>query len=156
RVCAQAACPETAKDERRPRMMRKQQLCAEPLESRLVPTTFSLHQGGNLQNAIDAAQPGDTILLDAGATFTGPITLDAKKGPNKWITIQSNTAGGNNFPGSNVRVGPGNASSMAKILAPSFYPAIQTQPGASNYYLRGLEILPIDAGAIIDTLVTLG
>src|SRR5436309_3836418 len=96
-------------------MMRKQQLCAELLESRLVPTTFSLHQGGNLQSAIDAAQPGDTIVLDAGATFTGPITLEAKKGPNRLITIQSNTVGTNSFPGSNVRVGPSNAASMAKI-----------------------------------------
>jgi hypothetical protein len=137
-------------------MMRTRRLCAELLESRLVPSTYYLHQGGNLQSTIDAAQPGDSILLDAGATFTGPITLDAKviHGPNKlWITIATN-----NFPLSNgVRVSPSNAPSMAKILSPGFNaPAIQTEPGASNYCLRGLEILPVSSSAVVDTLVTLG
>src|SRR5947209_16997255 len=95
-------------------MRSRRQLRAERLESRLVPTTYNLHQGANLQQTIDAAQPGDSILLDAGATF-GPITLDAKSNPQKqWITIQTNL-----FPlSSGVRVGPGNASSMAQILSP--------------------------------------
>ena len=34
----------------------------------------------NLQPAIDAAQPGDTILLRAGETFIGNYTLKAKSG----------------------------------------------------------------------------
>src|SRR5437016_3059129 len=37
--------------------------------------TISVSAGGNLQNALDAAQPGDVISLQAGATFTGPFTL---------------------------------------------------------------------------------
>ena len=38
------------------------------------------HQGGDLQAAINAALPGDSILLQAGATFTGNFTLPAKTG----------------------------------------------------------------------------
>jgi hypothetical protein len=105
-----------------------------------------------LQSTIDSAVPGDTILLDAGATFMGPITLDAKPNrSNLWITIQ--TTG---WVSSATRVGPNNAASMANVCAPYFYPAIQTQATASDYLLRGLNIFPVDATANFDTLVTIG
>ena len=41
---------------------------------------IQVHSGGNLQAAINAAQPGDEIVLDAGAVFTGPITLAQQDG----------------------------------------------------------------------------
>src|ERR1051325_3865746 len=44
--------------------------------------------GGDLQAALDSAQPGDTIVLEAGATFAGPFQLPAKSGDD-WIYIQS-------------------------------------------------------------------
>jgi len=37
--------------------------------------TLTVNAGGNLQAAIDAAHPGDTIVLQAGATFDGPFKL---------------------------------------------------------------------------------
>ena len=36
---------------------------------------ISVNAGGNLQTAIDQANPGDVIELQAGATFTGNFTL---------------------------------------------------------------------------------
>src|SRR5438876_10664025 len=36
--------------------------------------------GGDFQAALNAAQPGDVITLQAGATFTGPFTLPNKTG----------------------------------------------------------------------------
>ena len=33
--------------------------------------TLTVNAGGNLQAALNAAQPGDVILLEAGATFSG-------------------------------------------------------------------------------------
>jgi hypothetical protein len=135
-------------------MMRRRRLHAEPLETRLVPSTYYLHQGANLQRAIDGAHPGDFILLDAGATYMGTITLWAKANPLKLpLTIATNL-----FPLSpGVRVGPNDASAMAQILSPGFgLPAIQTQPGASFYTFRGLNILPINSSAQVDTLVTIG
>lgn len=36
--------------------------------------------GGDLQAALDQAQPGDIIELEAGATFTGSFTLRNKTG----------------------------------------------------------------------------
>src|SRR5690349_21291032 len=44
--------------------------------------------GGNLQVAINAAQPGDTIVLEPSATYVGAFTLPPKSGTGV-ITIQS-------------------------------------------------------------------
>src|SRR3954447_8429264 len=44
--------------------------------------------GGDLQSAFNRAQPGDSILLEPGATFTGNFELPAKLG-NSWIYIQT-------------------------------------------------------------------
>ena len=50
--------------------------------------TLVVPAGGNLQAAINGAAAGDTIVLDAGATYTGPFTLPAKSG-DSYTTIQS-------------------------------------------------------------------
>src|SRR6187455_1046082 len=54
--------------------------------------TITVPVGGNLQSAINAAQPGDTIILEAGAVYMGPITLPVKSGTD-YITIQSSRVG---------------------------------------------------------------
>ena len=61
---------------------------APELPRRLVDTTLvapsgrtiAVAAGGNFQGALNAAQPGDVITLQAGATFTGPFALPAKPG----------------------------------------------------------------------------
>ena len=46
--------------------------------------------GGNLQQALNAVQPGGTIRLAAGATYVGSFTLPAKGGA-AYILITTNT-----------------------------------------------------------------
>ena len=41
-------------------------------------STVTVNAGDNLQAALDAAQPGQTLLLPAGATFTGNFVLPKK------------------------------------------------------------------------------
>ena len=41
-------------------------------------TVIVVPAGGNLQSAINLAQCGDTIILEAGATYTGNFNLTAK------------------------------------------------------------------------------
>jgi hypothetical protein len=91
--------------------------------------------GGNLQQAIDAAQPGDTITLDPGAVYTGNFILPNKTG-NEFVTIT--TAGADPLEGS--RITPQDASWLAKIVAPNDSPAISTAPGAHHYRLKNLEL----------------
>src|ERR1041385_4988669 len=64
--------------------------------------TLTVPAGGNLQSALNAAQPGDTIVLDAGAVYAGDFVLPNKSG-SSYITIQSSRVG--ELP-DGVRVGP--------------------------------------------------
>src|SRR5713101_2202302 len=50
--------------------------------------TISLRAGADLQAALNSAQPGDTITLEAGAVFRGNFTLPKKQGSD-WIVIRS-------------------------------------------------------------------
>jgi len=108
--------------------------------------------GGDLQAAIDTAQPGDTIALDAGATYRGPFRLPKKEGSG-WIVITS--ANGRGLPRPGQRVGPSHAKAMAKLVAASGDAVVDTDPGAHHYRLIGLEIAPAD-GVFLRALVQIG
>src|SRR5512138_1961041 len=49
--------------------------------------------GGDLQAALNQAQPGDQIVLQAGAVFTGNFMLPAKTG-NDWIVLRTSNLSG--------------------------------------------------------------
>jgi hypothetical protein len=106
--------------------------------------------GGDLQQAIDAAQPGDTITLEPGALYTGNFVLRNKTG-NGWITIT--TAGADPLEGS--RITPATAASLAKIMAPNDSPAISTAAAAHHYRLTDLELY-VAAGVYTFRLIALG
>src|SRR5918994_1601116 len=103
----------------------------------------------NLQPAIDAAQPGDTILLRAGQTFIGNYILKAKSGTAEMV-IRSD-APATSLPAAGVRLVPsgrtgGNTSlsALARLRGQgSTYrstPVIRTANGAHHYRLQFLEI----------------
>jgi len=100
-------------------------------------STISVGAGGNLQAAINGAQPGDTIALQPGATFTGNFTLPFKAG-DAWITIR--TAGDAGLPADGGRISPANAGALAKIRQGSGAPAIQTAVGAHHWRLALVEV----------------
>ncbi|PWT82792.1 MAG: hypothetical protein C5B44_01595 [Acidobacteria bacterium] len=112
-----------------------------------------LKRGGDLQSAINSAEPGDTIVLEAGATYTGTILLPEKKG-NAYITIRSSEL--SRLP-EGQRVSPAQASLMPKIVSPGKgSPALQTARAAHHYRLIGLEIMPADEKSFAYTLIWLG
>ncbi|MBX4189033.1 hypothetical protein KW785_00370 [Candidatus Parcubacteria bacterium] len=100
--------------------------------------TINVTSGGNLQAALDTAQPGDTIVLQAGATYTGNFVLRNKSNPNnQWIVIKSNGA----LPPEGRRVKPTDASQLAKIQTGQNYSwTLDTEAGANYYRLIGLEV----------------
>src|SRR5262245_34925254 len=104
----------------------------------VAPTgvTRPVSAGGDLQAALNAAQPGDLIVLQAGATFTGNFTLP-NKGGSGWIYVQSSAYSSLPTPG--TRVAPSNASLMPKIVSPNVNsPAITTADGAHHFRFVGI------------------
>jgi hypothetical protein len=109
----------------------------------VAPTgrTIAVTAGQDFQAALNTAQPGDVITLQAGATFTGNFTL-----PNKswngtgspWIVIRSSTADAN-LPPAGTRISPGYSAVMPKIVTPNSEPAIQTAAAAHHYRFIGVE-----------------
>ncbi|MEP6900844.1 MAG: hypothetical protein ABJA66_03780 [Actinomycetota bacterium] len=116
-------------------------------------STIYVKAGGNLQSAIDRANLGDTIILQAGAPFVGSFVLPNKAG-SEFITIQSSEL--TKLPQDGVRVSPNDAALMPKILSIGIgEPAIKTAPNAHHYRFVGIEFAPNNADYIYN-LVALG
>ena len=113
---------------------------------------INVPSGGDFQAALNSAQPGDTITLAAGATYTGPFTLPAKSGAG-WIYIQSSAL--SSLPAPGTRVSPAQAGLMPKLLGPGNSNAIRTDSQAHNYRFVGIEVSP-SPGAQQHTLIYLG
>jgi len=112
------------------------------LETRYaLPTagrTITVNAGGDLQAALNSANPGDVIVLQAGTTFTGNFTLPNKTTGSGWIYIQSSAC--SQLPPPGTRVSPAQAYLMPKIVSPNTDPALTTATSAHHYRLVGLEI----------------
>jgi len=106
--------------------------------------------GGDLQAAVDKAESGDIIELQAGATYAGEIKL-----PNKpltdFVTIRSSEA--EKLP-TDVRVKPDQAGLMAKIVTKGGgKPAISAAHGANHYRFVGIEFTPTSADYIYNLVL---
>lgn len=91
------------------------------------------------KNALSAASLGDTILLEAGATFTGNFTLPVKSSGSGWIIIRTSTPD-NQLPAPGTRMTPAYASLLPKIVTANAVGAIQVALGSHHYRLIGLDI----------------
>ncbi len=121
----------------------------------VAPTgrTIAVAAGGDVQAALNTAQPGDVITLAAGATYTGNFTLPVKSGTG-WITVRTSTPEGT-LPAPGTRVSPANAGQMPKVVSTNSDPVVRTAAGAHHYRFIGIEF-KTGAGHYIDTLIELG
>jgi hypothetical protein len=121
--------------------------------------------GGNLQQAITEANPGDTITLEAGALYTPPagssFILPTKSNPNNlWIIIRAASstfdAGGTTPPGTRVD-GPSLAAAglMPRLrTTENTLPAIIMVSGAHHWRLVGLDIGAVDGLPVVYNMIT--
>lgn len=102
--------------------------------------------GGDFQAALDRAKPGDTILLQAGATFRGAFKLPKKTG-NEFITIRTSAAD-SQLPPADTRIDPKRyAAVLPKIVSNvKGEPAILAVNGAHHYRFIGVEFGPTIEG----------
>ncbi|CAN5661799.1 hypothetical protein BH23ACI1_BH23ACI1_01530 [soil metagenome] len=117
--------------------------------------TIDVPEGGDLQDAIDRAAPGSTIVLAPGATYVGNFTLRVKKhtgGSPRPVTIR--TGGDTGLPGEDERIRPEHAARLAKLRSANRQPVLRTEPGARHWRLELLEFPPIRDG--FGDVMTLG
>ncbi len=100
--------------------------------------------GASLQQAIDRARPGDTLLLVPGASYVGNFVLPAKTG-DQYINIR--TAGDRDgLPRIGQRVLPVHAPLLAKLKSPNKDPVLRTAAGAHHWRVQLVEFLPTESG----------
>src|SRR5687768_6120449 len=83
---------------------RRRQSLIERLESRWLLATFNPATAAEFTTALNNSQLGDTIVLQAGTTYTGWFNLPNKTTGSGWITIQSSNLA--SLPAAGVRVTP--------------------------------------------------
>ncbi len=125
------------------------QLLLDPAESH-ADSVLRLDSTGDLQAALDQAEPGAIIELAAGAIYKGPFILPSKPG-DQWITIRSSAAGeavpetgaaaAPALPAAGIRVTPAAAVAMARLESAAG-PVVMAAPGAHHYRFIGIEISP--------------
>ena len=122
-----------------------------------------VRNGTELQNALDDAQAGDTIELEAGATFRptpaeGSFVLRNRSiPPGQWVIVRSSSRAfdpGGQIP-PNRRVTPADAKLMPQLRVSRRVPVIRAAAGAHGYRLVGLDI-GVDPGTNSAALVELG
>jgi len=97
------------------------------------PAVIDVPYGGDLQQALNQAEPGDTIRLASGATFVGNFTLPAKGGTT-FVVITTNAP----LPPDGTRIDPSYRAGLATIQSPNEFPALATAPAASYYRIVGV------------------
>jgi len=123
----------------------------------VLPTgkTIVVAAGGDFQAALNTAQLGDVITLEAGATFTGPFILPNKTTGTGWIIVRSSTADAN-LPLPGTRIKPTYTGVMPKIVSASSEPALKTSPGAHHFRFIGIEFTVVNNPSINYGIVLLG
>jgi hypothetical protein len=121
-----------------------------------TPTaTVTVRAGGDLQRALNAAVPGDTLLLEPDATFVGNFYLTRRAGnDSRPITLRTAPVNGADPVPEGQRMTPADAQHLAKLRSPDNMPALATEPGARLWTVALLEFLPNRDGA--GDIITLG
>ncbi|MEZ5306501.1 MAG: right-handed parallel beta-helix repeat-containing protein [Pyrinomonadaceae bacterium] len=101
--------------------------------------------GQDLQKALDSAKPGDTILVQAGASFKGNFKLRKKRGTGV-ITIRS-SASDDQLPKEGERIDPTvYAPVLPKLSSPNSEAVVSTEAGAHGFRFVGVEFQSTKGG----------
>jgi uncharacterized protein (TIGR03437 family) len=115
--------------------------------------TITVPVGGSVQSAINAAQYGDTIIVQAGAVYTASLVLPLKSGTGE-IVIQSSRL--SELP-DGVRVNPSQSALFAKFesIVPA-EPVVKTVAGSHHYRFQGIEFSTANASVVVYDVIRFG
>lgn len=107
--------------------------------------TITVRKGGDFQAALDKAVPGDTIILEAGATFSGAFKLPRKTGA-EFITVRS-SAPIDKLPAEGTRFDPvKHAAYVPKLVSDVKGESVIFADGAHHFRFIGIEFGPTIEG----------
>jgi hypothetical protein len=106
-------------------------LLALAAPSSVSAATLYVYAGGDLQAALNAAQPGDEVVVQAGARFVGNFVLPAKTA-GAVITVRSSSS----LPAR--RITPADAPLMPTLVSPTVEPAL-IAVNTANWKLDGIR-----------------
>lgn len=133
----------------------------EPVRSRGASgelDQINLNADGDLQAALKAAKFGDTIILQAGATYSGPFVLPYKgtgSGTDAdYITIRTSDLAGISREGERIKPGQ-HARAMPRIVSTN-QQALSAEPQAHHFRFIGVEFSPAANSRYVYNLIDLG
>jgi hypothetical protein len=114
---------------------------------------INVKAGGNFQSALDRARAGDTIVLQAGATYSGNFKLPTKTG-SEFITVRT-SATDDRLPPADTRIDPKKyAALLPKLVSPNSDPVILAENGAHHYRFIGVEFGSTKGG--VNNIIQIG
>lgn len=116
------------------------------------PQSILVKAGQDLQAALDRARPGDKVLLQNGAVFSGTYRLGVKPGAG-WIDVQP--ADMSFLPPAGTRVNRSHFAAMPKIIAINSDGALATNGPAHHFRFTGIEV-GVKPGVAIWNLISIG
>src|SRR2546428_4902252 len=118
----------------------------------LSANTIDVPPGADLQAALDQAQPGDTIRLAAGHTYTGAFTLPMKSG-SEYVTVRTSATDAE-LPPMGVPIRPSESHLLATVTSAGGS-VFTAAPGSHHFRFVGIEIEPTP-GTFLYNVVKLG
>jgi len=111
--------------------------------------------GQDLQAALDAALPGDELVLEAGATF-GPLEVRSSGADGAMITVR--TAAADALPGPCTRLRDEDVAVLPKIVGQGGEPALFAADGVHHVRFVGIELTvdPDDGSGLPRAVVVIG
>ena len=152
-----------------PRVYLQTTLADTPAPGKIIPVAA----GGDFQAALDSANCGDTITLQAGATFSGKFSFPQKTcDDTHWVIVRTSSPD-SSLPPEGTRISPCyagvaslpgrppfNCASAQNVMAQLIfinktgYGPIVFASGANHYRLIGLEVTRAAGTGFISELIT--
>jgi hypothetical protein len=109
--------------------------------------------GADLQAALNAANPGDTLILKAGATYIGNFKLPNKPG-DSYVTVTTSALA--SLPPEGQRISPAHSQYLPKLVAAPGDAVLIAANSAHHYRFVGIECTPAPSAQMTYDIVKMG